>query len=340
MIRGVAMKISILSDGGWGTALSVLLCHNGHQVTMWGPFPDYLAEMARTRRNDKFLKGVALPAALEFEADLGRACAGASILILAAPSQYMRSLLEKLKPLPRADDLVYLNVAKGIEVGTCKRMSELVEEVLGPVRYVILSGPSHAEEVGRLVPTAVMTASKDMAAARAIQQACMNEFFRVYTSDDVVGAELGGSLKNVLAVAAGVLDGMGMGDNTKAALMTRGIVEMARLGEALGGRPETFSGLSGIGDLIVTCMSRHSRNRHVGEELGKGRKLEDIQREMGMVVAEGVTTASSAYDLARRVGVETPIIDEVHAGLYENKDPRKAVRDLMLRDAKPELHSR
>jgi glycerol-3-phosphate dehydrogenase (NAD(P)+) len=219
-------------------------------------------------------------------------------------------------------------------------MSELVEEVLGPVRYVILSGPSHAEEVGRLVPTAVMTASKDMAAARAIQQACMNEFFRVYTSDDVVGAELGGSLKNVLAVAAGVLDGMGMGDNTKAALMTRGIVEMARLGEALGGRPETFSGLSGIGDLIVTCMSRHSRNRHVGEELGKGRKMEDIQREMGMVVAEGVKTASSAYDLARRVGVETPIIDEVHAGLYENKDPRKAVRDLMLRDAKPELHPR
>jgi glycerol-3-phosphate dehydrogenase (NAD(P)+) len=208
------------------------------------------------------------------------------------------------------------------------------------VRYVILSGPSHAEEVGRLVPTAVMTASKDLTAAQAIQQACMNEFFRVYTSDDVVGAELGGSLKNVLAVAAGVLDGMGMGDNTKAALMTRGIVEMARLGQALGGRPETFSGLSGIGDLIVTCMSRHSRNRHVGEELGKGRKMEEIQREMGMVVAEGVKTASSAYDLARRVGVETPIIDEVYAGLYQNKDPRKAVRDLMLRDPKPETHHR
>jgi glycerol-3-phosphate dehydrogenase (NAD(P)+) len=296
--------------------------------------------MARTRRNDKFLKGVALPEALEFEADLGRACAGASILILAAPSQYMRSLLERLKPLERGNDLIYLNVAKGIEVGTCMRMSELVGEILGPVRYVILSGPSHAEEVGRLVPTAVMTAARDPAAARAVQQACMNEFFRVYTSDDVVGAELGGSLKNVLAVAAGVLDGMGMGDNTKAALMTRGIVEMARLGQALGGRPETFSGLSGIGDLIVTCMSRHSRNRHVGEELGKGRKLEDIQREMGLVVAEGVNTASSAYELARRVGVETPIIDEVHASLYEGKDPRKAVRDLMLRDAKPEVRPR
>ena len=305
---------------------------------MWGPFPEYLAEMARTRRNDKFLKGVDLPAELVFDGDLGRACAGASILVLAAPSQYMRSLLEHLKPLERPADLIYLNVAKGIEMGTCNRMSQLVEEVLGPVRYVILSGPSHAEEVGRRVPTVVMTASKEAAAARVIQQACMNEFFRVYTSDDVIGAELGGSLKNVLALAAGVLDGMGMGDNTKAALMTRGMAEIARLGQALGGRAETFSGLSGIGDLIVTCMSRHSRNRHVGEEMGKGRKLEDIQREMGLVVAEGVKTASSAYELARRAKVQTPIIDEVHASLYENKDPRRAVRDLMLRDAKPELY--
>lgn len=337
-MRADAMKISVLSDGGWGTALAMLLCHNGHQVTLWGPFPDYLAEMARTRRNDKFLKGVDLPAELEFEGDLGRACAGASILVLAAPSQYMRSLLEHLKPLERPADLIYLNVAKGIEMGTCNRMSQLVEEILGQVRYVILSGPSHAEEVGRRVPTVVMTASKDAAAARFIQQACMNEFFRVYTSDDVIGAELGGSLKNVLALAAGVLDGMGMGDNTKAALMTRGMAEIARLGQALGGRAETFSGLSGIGDLIVTCMSRHSRNRHVGEEMGKGRKLEDIQREMGLVVAEGVKTASSAYELARRAKVQTPIIDEVHASLYENKDPRRAVRDLMLRDAKPELY--
>ena len=339
-MRAGYMKISVLSDGGWGTALAMLLCHNGHEVVLWGPFPEYLAEMARTRRNDKFLKGVDLPAELVFDGDLGRACAGASILVLAAPSQYMRSLLEHLKLLERPADLIYLNVAKGIEMGTCNRMSQLVEEVLGPVRYVILSGPSHAEEVGRRVPTVVMTASKEAAAARVIQQACMNEFFRVYTSDDVIGAELGGSLKNVLALAAGVLDGMGMGDNTKAALMTRGIVEMARLGQALGGRAETFSGLSGIGDLIVTCMSRHSRNRHVGEEMGKGRKLEDIQREMGLVVAEGVKTASSAYELARRAGVQTPIIDEVHASLYENKDPRRAVRDLMLRDAKSELYPR
>jgi glycerol-3-phosphate dehydrogenase (NAD(P)+) len=236
--------------------------------------------------------------------------------------------------------LVYVNVAKGIETESCKRMSELVSEILGDVRYAILSGPSHAEEVARRVPTAVMTASRDGEAAKLVQEAFMNQYFRVYTSDDVVGAELGGALKNVLALAAGVLDGMGMGDNTKAALMTRGIAEMARLGEALGGRHETFSGLSGIGDLIVTCSSRHSRNRHVGEELGKGRKLDDIQREMGMVIAEGVKTADSAYQLARRAGVSTPIIDEVYTSLYAGKDPRQAVRDLMQRDPKSELPRR
>ena len=332
------MNISVLSDGGWGTALAMVLCENKHAVTLWGPFPDYLAEMARTRRNEKFLKGVDLPAALRFEPDLAAACANTDIVVLAAPSQYMRGLLGKLAAVPRPNQLIYVNVAKGIETGSCKRMSELVAELLGDVRYAILSGPSHAEEVARRVPTAVMTASRDPQAAIAVQQAFMNEYLRIYTSDDVVGAELGGALKNVLALAAGILDGLGMGDNTKAALMTRGIVEMARLGESLGGRPETFSGLSGIGDLIVTCTSQHSRNRHVGEELGKGRKLAEIQKAMGMVVAEGVTTANGAYELARRVNATTPIIDEVYATLYADKDPRKAVRDLMSRDPKPEIH--
>ncbi|HQF37594.1 MAG TPA: NAD(P)H-dependent glycerol-3-phosphate dehydrogenase [Opitutaceae bacterium] len=332
------MNISVLSDGGWGTALAMVLCENKHAVTLWGPFPDYLAEMARTRRNDRFLKGVALPAALRFEPDLACAVAQAELILLAAPTQYVRGTLEKLRAVPRPAGIIYLNVAKGIETGSCKRISELVAEVLGDVRYAILSGPSHAEEVARRVPTAVMTASRDPQAAAAVQQAFMNEYLRVYTSDDVVGAELGGSLKNVLALAAGVLDGMGMGDNTKAALMTRGIVEMARLGQMLGGRPETFSGLSGIGDLIVTCTSQHSRNRHVGEELGKGRKLPEIQQEMGLVVAEGVTTARSAFQLARQIGAETPIVDAVHACLYDGKDPREIVRDLMLRDPKPEIH--
>jgi glycerol-3-phosphate dehydrogenase (NAD(P)+) len=331
------MNISVLSEGGWGTALSMVACDNNHSVTLWGPFPDYVDEMRRTRRNDRFLRGVALPPALALESDLARACAGAEIAVLAAPSQYMRSLLLRLKALALPPEVIFLAVAKGIETETCRRMSELVAEILGPVRYAVLSGPSHAEEVSRRVPTAVTTASLDSAAALAVQRAFMNHYLRIYTSDDVVGVELGGALKNVLALAAGVLDGMGLGDNTKAALMTRGIVEMARLGQALGGKAETFSGLSGIGDLIVTCTSRHSRNRHVGEELGKGRSLEEIQRDMGMVVAEGVKTASSAYALARRAAVDTPIIDEVHASLYRGKDPRQAVRDLMMRDAKPEI---
>ncbi len=331
------MKITVLSDGGWGTALASVLCDNRHEVTLWGPFPDYIEEMRRTRRNERFLKGVELPAALALDSDLAEACAGAGLVVLAAPSQFMRSLLTRLRQVTRAPDLIYLNVAKGIETDSCKRMSELVAEILGNVRYAILSGPSHAEEVARRLPTAVMTASADERAARTVQETFMNEYLRVYTSDDVIGAELGGSLKNVLALAAGVLDGMELGDNTKAALMTRGIAEMARLGQALGGRAETFSGLSGIGDLIVTCSSRHSRNRHVGEELGRGRKLEDIQKEMGLVIAEGVKTADSAYKLARRTGISTPIIDEVYQSLYAGKDPRQAVRDLMMRDPKPEL---
>ncbi len=332
------MKISVLSDGGWGTTLALVLIDNGHDVCLWGPFPEYVEEMRRTRRNERFLTGVALPESLRLESDLALACGGAELVVLAAPSQFARGTLERLRAVPRPADLVYVNVAKGIEVDSCKRMSEVVAEVLGGVRYAILSGPSHAEEVSRKIPTVVMTASGDEAAARLVQQAFMNHYLRIYTSDDVVGAELGGSLKNVLALAAGILDGMGLGDNTKAALMTRGIVEMARLGEALGGRAETFSGLSGIGDLIVTCTSRHSRNRHVGEELGRGRKLAEIQDEMGMVVAEGVRTARSAYELARRASVDTPIVDEVYAVLYQDKDPRAAIRDLMLRDAKSEIH--
>lgn len=331
------MMISVLSDGGWGTALALVLQANGHRVRLWGPFPDYIAEMARTRENTRFLKGVPLPPELELEPDLARAVDGAGMLVLAAPAQFMRGLLEKLRPLNPGPDVVLVSVAKGIEVRSGKRMSELVEELLGPRRLVVLSGPSHAEEVARRVPTTVVAASASPELAEAVQNTFMNNVFRVYTSSDVIGVELGGALKNVLALAAGVCDGMGFGDNTKAALMTRGITELARLGKALGGRPETFFGLSGIGDLIVTCTSRHSRNRHVGEELGKGRTLADIQKEMGMAVAEGVATAESAYRLAVRLGVDAPIITQVHAGLYDGKDPRRAVAELMTRQAKPEL---
>lgn len=334
------MVIAVLSDGGWGTALALTLLKNGHRVRLWGPFPDYVEELRRRRENSRFLPGVPLPPELALETGLAAATADAELIVLAAPAQYARSLLEKLRQTALPPDPLFVNVAKGIEVGTLLRMSELTEAVLGPRRYAVLSGPSHAEEVARQVPTAVVTASTDDAAARAVQAAFMNPRFRVYTSSDVIGVELGGALKNVLALAAGVCDGMGFGDNTKAALMTRGIAEMARLGAALGGRPETFSGLSGIGDLIVTCTSRHSRNRHVGEELGRGRPLEDILREMGGQVAEGVTTARSAFQLARRAGVETPIIDQVYAALYDGRDPRQAVRELMTREGKPEMAAR
>jgi glycerol-3-phosphate dehydrogenase (NAD(P)+) len=331
------MVIAVLSDGGWGTALALMLLGNGHTVRLWGPFPEYVSALRRCRENTRFLPGVPLPAELRLEADLGAATSAAELVVLAAPAQYARSLVQALRQTPLSADPLFVNVAKGIEVGSLLRMSELAQEVLAPRRYAVLSGPSHAEEVARGIPTAVVAAAAEADVARTVQAAFMNSLFRVYTSTDVVGVELGGALKNVLALAVGICDGMGFGDNTKAALMTRGIAEMARLGAALGGRPETFSGLSGIGDLIVTCTSRHSRNRHVGEELGRGRALDEILRDMGGQVAEGVTTARSAFQLARRAGVDTPIIDQVHAALYDGRDPRQAVRDLMAREGKPEM---
>ncbi len=331
------MKATVISDGAWGTALAMRLIGNGHNVTLWGPFPDYVEEMRRTRRNDRFLKGVELPEALELQEDLSAAISGSQLLVLAAPSQYARKTLEQLSKSGFDRRQVLVNVAKGIEVKTLKRMDELVRDILGPrLRYAALSGPSHAEEVSREVPTAVVVASRNAEAAQVVQQAFMSEVFRVYTTTDVIGVELGGALKNVYAIAAGVCDGMELGDNSKAALITRGIAEMARVGMALGGRARTFSGLSGVGDMIVTCNSRHSRNRHVGVELGKGRKLNEIVQEMGMVVAEGVRTTESAWQLARKLKVDAPIIGEVYAGLYEDKDPRQGVRDLMTREAKAE----
>jgi glycerol-3-phosphate dehydrogenase (NAD(P)+) len=332
------MKVTVLSDGAWGTSLALVLLRNGHDVHLWGPFPEYVLEMRRQRENARFLPGVPLPAELSLETDLAAATRDADLLLLAAPAQYARGLCRQLAACGAIGaDALLVNVAKGIEVGSLKRMSELVAEVLGPRAYAVLSGPSYASEVARGVPTAVVAAAGEPAVAARVQQAFLNETFRVYTSADVIGVELGGALKNVLALAAGMCDGLGFGDNSKAALMTRGIVEMARLGKALGGRPETFFGLSGVGDLIVTCAGRHSRNRHVGQELGKGRALADVQAELGLAVAEGVPTAESAWRLAAAAGIDTPIINEVHATLYEGKNPRCAVRDLMSREAKPEL---
>ncbi len=330
------MNITVLSDGAWGTALATVLIDNGHRVTMWGPFPDYIDEMRKSRENSRFLPGVKLPDELIFEADMGKAVADSNIILLATPTQFLRSVLDKFKPFFKPEEHLILNVAKGIEMNTWLRVSEVTESVLGKCRYVVLSGPSHAEEVARKVPTAVTVGTTDWEAAKIVQKAFMNSNFRVYTSNDPLGLELGGAIKNVMAIAAGIIDGMKLGDNPKAAMMARAIAEMSRLGEALGGSPATFSGLSGIGDLIVTCTSGHSRNRHVGEELGRGKKLPEILKEMGMVVAEGVPTAKGACALAHKAGVEVPICEQIYAMLYEELDPETALRNLMTRAAKAE----
>lgn len=330
------MKIAILSDGGWGTSLAILLSKHGHAVTMWGPFAANLDLMRSTRRNDQFLKGAILPPEMQFTTDMAAATATAEVIVMAAPTLYARKCLQALAVSGGYHGQMLVNVAKGIEVESLKRPSELVQEIIGPAAYVCLSGPSHAEEVWRDVPTAVVAASSEPELAKLAQQVFMGRAFRVYTSDDVAGVELGGALKNIFAIAAGISDGMRLGDNAKAALITRGIAEMGRLGETLGGRRATFAGLSGLGDMIVTCCSGHSRNRHVGEELGKGFPLPAVLQAMGKVVAEGVKTTESAYQLARKVGARTPIIDEVYATLYEGKDSRQALHDLMLRGGRAE----
>ena len=331
------MNVAVLSDGSWGTALSVLLCKNGHNVTMWGPFPEYLEKMAAKRENTRFLPGFKLHKNLCIEKDMRTAVADSELILLASPTQYTRQVLEQFKEFFNKDKHFLVNVAKGIENNTLLRVSEICSDVLGKCSYAVLSGPSHAEEVIKEVPTTVVAASVDEALAIKVQKTFMNETFRVYTSNDVVGLELGGALKNVMAIAAGIIDGMELGDNPKAALITRGIAEMSRLGEKLGGNPLTFSGLSGIGDLIVTCCSKHSRNRHVGEELGRGKTLDEILKEMNMTVAEGLKTTLSTHALAQKVKIECPIINEIYSVLYNNKAPQQAIKNLMSRPSKPEI---
>lgn len=330
------MKITILGDGGWGTALSVVLAENGHAVTVWGAFPDYISELATTRVNHRFLPGIKLPESINYESDMAKAVEEAEMIVLATPTQFQRGVLAQFQPLFKVRQHHLVSIAKGIEQDSLKRISEITNELLGPHSYSVLSGPSHAEEVARQVPTAVVAASSNPELAKIVQNTFSNQYFRVYTSNDVIGVELGGALKNVIALAAGIIDGMELGDNPKAALLTRGIAEMGRLGESLGGNTSTFAGLSGIGDLIVTCASRHSRNRHVGEELGRGRKLSDIIASMQMSVAEGVKSAPGVYQLAKKSGIETPIIDEIYQVLYEDKPPALAISTLMSREPKSE----
>ncbi|MCG3148501.1 MAG: Glycerol-3-phosphate dehydrogenase [NAD(P)+] [Verrucomicrobiae bacterium] len=325
------MNVTVIGTGGWGTALAVLLHGNRHRVTLWGRLQEEVEPILVFRENKAFLPGVKIPEAITATLDTHAALRHAELVVLAVPSHGMRPICRQVREfLPAHAALVH--VAKGIENETGARMSEIVAAELQR-DVVVLSGPSHAEEVGRGVPTAVVVAGKNAAAA---QQAFMNERFRVYTHDDVVGVELGGALKNVIAIAAGCCDGIGFGDNTKAALCTRGVAEMGRLGAVVGARPATFNGLSGVGDLIVTAFSRHSRNRGFGERLGKGETLEQILAST-KTVAEGVKTAKSVVQLAQRLKVELPISQQVYAILYEGKAPKLAVRDLMSREAKPEF---
>ena len=332
------MNITVLGDGAWGSAIAQLLSLNNHTVTLWGPFPDYIAEMNKYRSNPRFLPSVSFSDNIIFSPSLKNAVTNSEILVLALPSQYIRKLLNDFKPFFDSKKHIIVNLAKGIENSTQKRISEIVEEILGKTHYTALSGPSHAEEVIMKAPTAVVIGAKDIKIGQTVQNIFINPGFRVYYSDDPTGVELGGSLKNVFAIAAGFVDGIKLGDNSKAALITRSIAEMSRLGKALGGKFETFSGLSGIGDLIVTCYSKHSRNRFVGEKLGSGLKLDKVLDELNMSVAEGVKTTKSAYHLAEKIGIETPIINELFAALYKNKDPKKCINDLMTRTATTEIY--
>ncbi len=327
------MKATVIGDGGWGTALAMVLERNGHDVVVWGPFPEYLEEVKASGENKTYLPGVGIPASIHWTADREAAVKDADLVVLVVPSRFYKPVVESFKPFIPAAALV-VSATKGLDEQTHERMSEVAEELLGhPV--AVLSGPSHAEEVARGVPCAVAIAATDHDMAEQIQQLFVNDTFRVYTLDDVVGVELGGALKNVIAIAAGIGDGMGFGDNSKAALMTRGLAEITRLGVALGAKPETFSGLSGIGDLMVTCMSKHSRNRGVGERLGKGETLEEIMAGMKMV-AEGVWNCLAAKELAGELGIPVPITEQVDAIVHKGKDPRRAVMDLMGRAPKPE----
>lgn len=328
------MKITVVGTGGWGTALALLLHGNQHQVTLWGRLPEEVNPILESRENKLFLPGVPIPREMHVTLDKS-AVDHAEMVVLAVPSHGMRSIC-RLFPKKSLADKLLVSVAKGIENDTAALMSRVIEEELDTRQVVVLSGPSHAEEVGRGVPTAVVVASGQRSLADKAQQAFMNDRFRVYTHDDVIGVELGGALKNVIAIAAGVCDGIGFGDNTKAALCTRGLAEMARLGSVLGANPQTFFGLSGIGDLIVTAFSRHSRNRGFGERLGRGESAQQILDSVH-TVAEGVRTSRSVHQLAVKHNVDLPISRAVHAVIYEGKQPRDAVREIMTRDAKPEF---
>jgi glycerol-3-phosphate dehydrogenase (NAD(P)+) len=327
-------RVAVLGDGAWGTALSMVLVERGAAVIQWSWSAERALELQTSRMNRKYLPGYKMPdgVTVTSEPELFR---HADLIVSAVPSRFLRDVLSRLKP-HFARGVPFVSATKGLEFPTHRRATEIIRDVLGSRLTAVVSGPSHAEEVVEHMPTAVVAASRDMGLALRVQDLLTTERFRVYTSGDPIGVELGGALKNVLAIAGGMVDGLQLGDNAKAALLTRGQAEMARLGVALGGQRETFNGLSGIGDLVVSCISRHGRNRLVGERIGRGEKLDQIL--LGIPgVPEGVLTCKAVVELAREAGVEMPISVEIHAVLFEGKDPRRAVADLMMRQQKDEV---
>ncbi len=336
-IRGVS--VTVLGAGSWGTTLALLLAGKGYDIVLW-EYYEWLAELlVKHRENRRFLPGIPIPKSISVTSDVEKALSGATHIVFVTPSHTIRSTARLAVAAPSFDkSSVIINASKGLEERSLCRMSEVLKQELpqNASRIVGLLGPSHAEEVSRKMPTSIVVAGPRLSVLEEVQRIFMTEYFRVYTNTDIVGVELGVSLKNTIAIASGICDGLGFGDNTKAALITRGLAEMKRLATRMGAREKTLSGLAGVGDLITTCMSRHSRNRYVGEQIGKGKKLRNILKEMVMV-AEGVKTTKAAVKLASTVGVELPIAEQVYRVLFHGKNPRNAIRDLMIRKAKKEM---
>lgn len=328
----MTQKVSVLVAGSWGTALASVLADNGKEVLLWSRNEEQVVEINEKHTNSRFLKEISLSPSIIATHSLQEAVQDADAIIMVVPSSGMREVASRIRPFLKKDTLI-IHATKGFETGTLKRMTEVLADELpemDPKRFVVLSGPSHAEEVICKMPTTVVVAAQDLQAAEAAQDLLITRYFRVYTNPDVTGVEVGGALKNIIGLGAGLTDGLDFGDNAKAALVTRGLAEITRLGTAMGANPLTFAGLAGIGDLIATCTSKHSRNWRAGNKLAKGIPLEDVLKEMGMVV-EGVKTTKAAYDLARRYEVTMPITNELHNVLFEGKSPQLAAGDLMGR---------
>lgn len=336
MEKSKSKKIAVLGDGAWGTTLASIANKNGYEVALWSNFPEYLNELDKTRENRIYMPGVKISKGIVFEKDIEKVIEFGDIIIFAIPSKFFRDVARKIKQSEISlKGKVFVNVSKGIEQKTLMRMTEILKEELGQVKTAVLSGPTIAIEVAKELPALIVAASKDKKIAKDLQEVFSNNYFRVYTSSDVVGVEMGGPLKNIIAVVAGISDGLGFGSNAKAAILSRGIVEIQRLGQAMGAKRKTFSGLAGLGDLSTTCISPESRNRTFGERIGKGEKMNDIIKTTAAII-EGATTTEAIYELSKKYKVEMPITEQVYLMLYKNKSPRQAMIDLMTREKKAE----